>query len=74
VEQWLHNTTDTSAKKESSPILKQPFTRQLITQLRAWRAAGEGIILFADMNKNIYTGHLAQALCSDRLLMEDQTL
>jgi hypothetical protein len=37
------------------------FSTQLITQLRAWRAAGEAIIIFIDVNKNIYTVPLAKA-------------
>ena len=36
--------------------------------------AGEEIILFADINENIYTGSLARRLWSDGLLMEEQTL
>jgi hypothetical protein len=35
---------------------------QLITQLRVWRAAGEEVILFVDVNENVYTGPLAKAL------------
>jgi hypothetical protein len=38
------------------------FSSQLITQLRAWRAAGEEEILFIDVNENIFTGPLAKAL------------
>jgi hypothetical protein len=50
------------------------FRRQLITQLREWRSRGNEIILFADLNKNIYTGPLSQALQQQGLLMEEQTL
>ena len=50
------------------------FATQLVTQLKHWRAAGEGIILFADMDENIYTGSLARRLRADGLLMEEQTL
>jgi hypothetical protein len=50
------------------------FTKQLTTQLRAWRAAGKGIILFTDMNENVYTRRLTRALWLDGLLMEEQTL
>jgi hypothetical protein len=39
-----------------------------------WRAAGEEIILFADMNENVYTGNLSCQLRSEGLLMEEQTL
>jgi hypothetical protein len=40
---------------------RENFT-QLITQLRAWYAAGEEVILFIDVNKNVYMGPLAKAL------------
>ncbi len=53
---------------------RKAFARQLVTQLRAWRASSEGIILFMDMNKNVYTGKLAKILRSEGLLMEEQTL
>ncbi len=36
------------------------FSSQLITQLRAWLAVGEEVILFIDVNKNVYTGPLAK--------------
>jgi hypothetical protein len=38
------------------------FSAQLITQLSAWHAVGEEVILFIDVNKNVYTGPLAKAL------------
>ena len=50
------------------------FATQLVTQLKHWRAAGEEIILFADMHENIYTGSHARRLRADGLLMEEQTL
>jgi hypothetical protein len=50
------------------------FRRQLITQLREWRSKGNEIILFADLNENIYTGPLSQELLQPGLLMEEQTL
>jgi hypothetical protein len=50
------------------------FATQLVTQLKLWRSAGEEIILFADMNENIYTGSLGRRLRLDGLLMEEQTL
>ncbi len=53
---------------------RKAFSTQLVTQLRSWRVAGEEIILFADMNENVYTGSLARRLRSDGLLMEEQTL
>jgi hypothetical protein len=46
----------------------------LLTQLRAWRVVGEKIILFIDVNKNVYTGSLAKALRGKGLLIEEQTL
>ena len=50
------------------------FATQLVTQQKLWWSAGEKIILFADMNKYIYTGSLGRCLWSDGLLMEEQTL
>jgi hypothetical protein len=50
------------------------FSTQLITQLRAWHAAGEEIILFMDVNKNVYTAPLAKALQGNGLRIEEQTL
>ena len=52
---------------------RKAFVQQVVTQLRAWRASGEGIILFADMNEKV-SGKLAQLLRSDGLLMDEQTL
>ncbi len=39
-----------------------------------WRAAGEEVILFIDVNENIYMGPLAKALQDNGLRMKDQTL
>ncbi len=50
------------------------FATQLVTQLKLWQSAGEEIILFANMNENIYTGSLGRCLWLDGLLMEEQTL
>jgi hypothetical protein len=50
------------------------FSTQLITQLRAWQEASEEIILFIDVNKNVYTGPLAKDLQGNGLQMEEQTL
>ena len=50
------------------------FGKQLLTQLKAWRAAGDEIILFTDLNENIYTGPIARQLQGDRILMREQTL
>jgi hypothetical protein len=66
----LLSTNITSGAK----VPREIFSTQLITQLRAWHAAGEEIILFIDVNKNIFTGPLAKALQGNRLKMEDQTL
>ena len=41
---------------------REVFSTQLITQLRARRAAGEEIILFMYVNKNMNTGPRAKAL------------
>ncbi len=41
---------------------REIFSSQLITQLMAWCAAGEEVILFIDVNENVYTGSLAKAL------------
>jgi hypothetical protein len=46
----------------------------MITQLMGWHAAGEKVILFIDVNENIYTGPLAKALQGNGLRMEEQTL
>jgi hypothetical protein len=43
-------------------------------QLKHWQAKGDEIILFADLNKNVYTRQLAQLLQGDNLLMSEQTL
>ena len=53
---------------------REIFKSQLITQLMAWCAAGEEVILFIDVNENVYTGPLAKALQGNGLRMEEQTL
>ena len=53
---------------------RELFTAQLITQLKAWRAKGYEIILFADLNENVYTGRFSRLLQQQQLLMEEQTL
>ncbi len=50
------------------------FSSQLITQLRAWWVADEEVILIIDVNENVYTGPLANALRGNGLWMEEQTL
>ncbi len=47
---------------------------QLITQLMVWCVAGEEVILFIDVNENIFTGPLDKALQGNGLRMEEQTL
>jgi hypothetical protein len=39
-----------------------------------WRAAGEEVILFIDVNENVYMGPLSKILQGNRLQMEKQTL
>ncbi len=39
-----------------------------------WHTSGDEVILFTDVNENIYKGPLAKALWGDRLQMEEQTL
>ncbi len=53
---------------------RKAFCWQLIMQLKHWRAKGDKIILFADLNENVYTGQLAKLLQGDDLLMCKQTL
>ncbi len=61
-------------KKDNFNKPQETFSSQLITQLRVWRAAGEEVILFIDVNENVYTGPLAKALRGNGLRMEEQTL
>jgi hypothetical protein len=61
-------------KKRIFTNLWKAFTTQLDTQLCTWRAAGEKIILFANMDTSVYTGRLAGRLWSNGLLMEEQKL
>ena len=53
---------------------RELFTSQLIIQLKVWTAKGYEIILFADLNENIYTGPFSLQLQHHRLLMDEQTL
>ncbi len=53
---------------------RKAFRCQLITQLKHWRAKGDKIILFADLNEDVYTGQLAKLLQGNDLLMSKQTL
>jgi hypothetical protein len=38
------------------------FSSQLITQLMVWSAASEEVILFIDVNENVYMGPLTKTL------------
>jgi hypothetical protein len=53
---------------------REIFSSQLITQLMAWHAVGEEVILFIDVNENICTSPLAKDLRGNGLQMEEQTL
>jgi hypothetical protein len=53
---------------------REVFRTQLLTQLRVWKALRDEIILFVNVNKNMYTSPLAKALRGNRLLMEEHTL
>jgi hypothetical protein len=61
-------------KKDNFNKPREVFSTQLIIHLRAWRAADDEIILFIDVNKNVYTGLLAKALRGNGLWMEEQIL
>jgi hypothetical protein len=61
-------------KKGNFDKPREIFSSQLSTQLMAWHVADEEVILFIDVNENIYTGPLAKALQGDGLQMEEQTL
>jgi hypothetical protein len=45
-----------------------------VAQLKALQAAGEEIIIFISVNKNVYTRLLVQALRGEGLVLEEQTL
>ncbi len=53
---------------------REIFSSQLITHLMVWSAASEEVILFIDVNENVYMGSLAKALQGDGLWMEEKTL
>jgi hypothetical protein len=53
---------------------REMFSTQLLTQLRAWRAVGDVMIIFRDVNKNMYTRPLTKVLRGKGLLMEEQTI
>jgi hypothetical protein len=61
-------------KKGNFNKLREIFSSQLITQLMAWHAGGVEVILFIDVNENVYTGPLAKPLQGDGLQMKEQTL
>jgi hypothetical protein len=58
-------------KKRNFNKPREVFSTQLLTQLRAWQAVRNEIILFIDVNKNMYTGPLTKVLRGDGLLMEE---
>jgi hypothetical protein len=66
-----HKRYFTSKGNSNDP--RDIFRAQLIVLLKQWRAADEELILFADLNEDIYTGPIAQALLQPELLMEEQT-
>jgi hypothetical protein len=53
---------------------REVFSSQLITQLMVWSATSEEVILFIDVNENVYMGPLAKALQGNGLWMEEMTL
>jgi hypothetical protein len=61
-------------KKGNFNISREVFSTGLLTQLRVWWAVGDEIIVFIDVNKNVYSGSLVKAPREDGLLMEEQTL
>jgi hypothetical protein len=61
-------------KKSNFNKPREIFSSQLITQLMVWCTAGEEVILFIDVNENIYMAPLAKALRGKGLWMEEQTL
>lgn len=50
------------------------FTRHLVAQLKQWRATGNEIILFIDVNDDLYQSDLAEELQGNGLLMSEQVL
>ncbi len=61
-------------KKGNFNMPREIFSFQLITQLMAWHTGGEEVILFIDVNENIYPAPLARALRGNGLWMKEQTL
>jgi hypothetical protein len=43
----------------------------LTTQLLDWKKSGYEVVLFGDLNENVYTGEMAQRLGQDDLLMTE---
>lgn len=50
------------------------FSMRLVNQLIEWKAAGDEIILFMDVNDNAYTGRLPRRLAERDLMMTEQFL
>ena len=57
---------------EGNPL--QLFDRDLIHQMKEWRARGDEIILFIDANESVYDGSFSARLSSDPLLMSEAFL
>lgn len=48
------------------------FYEHLTAQLKAWKAAGEELLLFGDFNENVYTGRLSRRLAEEDINMHEQ--
>lgn len=44
---------------------RQKFREDLVTQLKSWREQGDRLIVFMDVNDDIYRGEIAQALTGE---------
>jgi hypothetical protein len=62
------------SKERDLPRPKESIPLQLVTQLKYLQAERDKIILFADLNQDVYTGQLAILLQGNDLLMSKQTL
>ena len=50
---------------------RERFNLDLLHQLRQWKTSGFEIILFSDLNENVYTGSFAESLADTDLLMTE---
>jgi len=48
------------------------FFRQVTTLLKKWRSAGEEVILFGDVNENVYKGRLARRFILEDIWLKEQ--